>query len=74
MKLRLTCKETTELVLQGEDRNLSRLERVIVRVHQSYCKGCTRFGQQVKFMRGAMAGWRKYADEGAGEGPKDSVG
>ncbi len=74
MRLILDCKETARLVLEGEDRHLSRVERVVVRVHQSYCQGCARFGQQVKFMRGAMAGWRKYSEEGADETPRDSVG
>lgn len=69
MRLRLTCKETTRLVLEGEDRALPLAQRVLVRVHQSYCRGCTNFGRQVQFMRGAMDGWRRYADEDTGPPP-----
>lgn len=62
MRLRLTCKETTRLVLEGEDRVLPLGERVLIRMHLGYCKGCTRFSKQVKLMHGAVDGWRRYAD------------
>ncbi len=62
MRLRLTCKETARLVLEGEDRALPLGERVLVRVHLGYCRGCTRFSQQVRLMRGAMQHWRHDAD------------
>jgi hypothetical protein len=62
MRLRLTCKETARLVLEGEDRALALGERVLVRVHLGYCRGCTRFSQQVHLMRGALQNWRRYAD------------
>jgi hypothetical protein len=64
MPLRLNCKETTRLVLEGEDRPLTLAERTLVRLHQMMCGGCTRFAQQVGLMRGAMNQWRRYADEG----------
>jgi hypothetical protein len=64
LTIRLTCKETTRLVLEGEDRALSLGERLVVRLHLGYCKGCTRFSNQVQLMRGAMDGWRRYADSG----------
>lgn len=62
MRLKLTCRDTTRLVLEGEDRALPLGERVLVRVHLGYCRGCRRFNQQVSLMRGAMAGWRQLAD------------
>ena len=62
MRLRLTCKETARLVLEGEDRTLPLGERVLVRLHLGMCKGCTRFSQQVRLMHGALEGWRRYAD------------
>ena len=62
MRLRLTCQETARLILEGEDRALPLGERVLVRVHLGYCRGCTRFSQQVRLMRGAMDGGRRYAD------------
>jgi hypothetical protein len=62
LRLKLTCQETVRLVLEGEDRALPLGERVLVRVHLGYCKGCTRFSQQVHLMRGALDGWRRQAD------------
>lgn len=47
LPLLLTCRETTRLVLEGEDRALPLGERVLVRVHLGMCKGCTRFSKQV---------------------------
>jgi hypothetical protein len=78
MRLRLTCQETTRLVLEGEDRALPRWTRLLVRVHQGYCRGCTRFSGQVRLMRGALDGWRAYAggegEEGGDEGGKTADG
>ncbi|WP_338414151.1 zf-HC2 domain-containing protein [uncultured Sphaerotilus sp.] len=62
MRLKLTCQDTVRLVLEGEDRALPLGERVLIRVHLGYCRGCTRFSKQVHLMRGAMDGWRRYAD------------
>lgn len=50
----LTCKEVTHLVSQGLDRRLSAGERLRVRLHLAVCRGCTRFMQQVQFLRKAM--------------------
>ncbi len=62
MRLLLTCKETSRLVLEGEDRTLALGERILVHLHQRMCKGCTRFSAQVQLMHGAMDGWRSYTD------------
>jgi hypothetical protein len=64
MRLRLTCKDTTRLVLEGEDRTLALGERVLVRLHLGMCQGCTRFSRQVRLMQGALDGWRRYAEGG----------
>lgn len=64
LPLLLTCRETTRLVLEGEDRALPLGERVLVRVHLGMCKGCTRFSKQVHLMRGAMDSWRRLAETG----------
>jgi hypothetical protein len=62
LRFRLTCQETARLVLEGQDRTLPLGERMLVRVHLSYCQGCTRFSHQVRLMHRAMEGWRGYAD------------
>ncbi|NRT55887.1 zf-HC2 domain-containing protein [Sphaerotilus uruguayifluvii] len=56
------CKETTRLVLEGEDRQLQPLERARVRLHWRMCTGCARFGRQVELMREAMGSWRRHAE------------
>jgi predicted anti-sigma-YlaC factor YlaD len=61
MRLHLTCRETTRLVLEGEDRTLALSERALIRIHLGMCKGCTRFSKQVRLMRAAMDGWRRYS-------------
>jgi hypothetical protein len=49
-------------VLEGEDRVLPLGERLRVSVHQSMCKGCTRFSKQVRLMREAMSDWRQNGE------------
>jgi hypothetical protein len=50
----LSCKETSRLLSQGEDRALGFGERVALRVHLAICVGCRRAGAQLKFLRRAM--------------------
>lgn len=69
MRLLLTCKETTRLVLEGEDRALLLGERVLIRVHLGLCEGCTRFSKQVHLMHSAMDSWRR----GTSQNPHDNA-
>jgi len=62
---RLTCREVTRLVLEGEARQLALGERVVLRLHWLACDGCTRFRRQVRTMRGALDRWKAYRDSGA---------
>jgi hypothetical protein len=50
----LSCKEVTHLVSQGLDRRLSPGERLRMRLHFLICRGCTRFQQQMHFLRVAV--------------------
>lgn len=59
MRLIPDCRETTRLVLAGEDRRLRLGERAGVRLHLMVCQGCTRFTHQVAVMRQAMRQWRE---------------
>ena len=54
-----SCKEVTRLVSQGEDRELSLGERVTLRVHLAYCRGCRNMRKQMLFLRRAV---RRLAD------------
>ena len=49
-----TCKEVHRLVSEGQDRNLSFIERVAVRVHLMMCSACRRFEAQMDFLRQAL--------------------
>ncbi len=63
MKLRLTCKEVTRLVLQGHDRPFTLAERAVLRLHWWACEGCVRFRRQSELMRQATTRWRAYREE-----------
>lgn len=56
----LSCKETTRLLSQGEDRKLAFGERVALRVHLAICKGCRNVDAQFRFLRSAL---RRLTDE-----------
>ncbi|MQR00177.1 zf-HC2 domain-containing protein [Glaciimonas soli] len=49
-----TCRETQSLLSEAQDRNLPLLHRVRVRVHLWTCTACTRFSEQIHFLRKAM--------------------
>ena len=50
----LSCKETTRLLSQDEDRKLAFGERVALRVHLAICNGCRNVNTQFKFLRQAV--------------------
>ena len=62
----LSCKETTRLLSQGEDRKLAFGERVALRVHLAICNGCRNVGTQFKFLRQAV---KSLAQDGNEEKP-----
>ena len=49
-----SCKETTRLLSQGEDRKLAFGERVALRLHLAICNGCRNANAQFKFLRLAV--------------------
>ena len=54
-----TCRETSALLSQKQDRALSLVERVGLYLHLAACTGCRQFGRQLAFMRAAF---RHYLD------------
>ncbi|WP_268907191.1 zf-HC2 domain-containing protein [Collimonas humicola] len=48
------CKDTQQLLSQAQDSKLSLLTRARVRIHLWTCTACTRFSQQLAFIRQAM--------------------
>ena len=59
----LSCKETTRLLSQGEDRTLAFGERVALRVHLAICKGCRSVNAQFRFLRRAVQALSRDGDE-----------
>lgn len=49
-----TCKEVHHLVIEGQDRPLSLMERISVRIHLMMCGACRRFEAQMDFLREAL--------------------
>jgi hypothetical protein len=62
IKVRRNCREVTRLVLESEERPLSVLEQVSLRLHWRVCAACSRFREQAKTMRMALGRWRSYRD------------
>jgi hypothetical protein len=61
--LHRNCREVTRLVLEGENRPLTTVERIAVRLHLCICLMCTRFTGQVRLMNKAMAQWKSYTED-----------
>jgi len=59
----LSCKETTRLLSQGEDRRLAFGERVALRVHLAICNGCRNVSAQFRFLRQAVQALSRDGDE-----------
>lgn len=61
--MRLTCKEATQLVSQGLDRELSAWERVKLRLHLTICDACSNFARQSAFIRRALKRLGEASDQ-----------
>ena len=53
MKIIPTCRETTELLSQAQDRPLTPREKLLLYIHLPLCNGCRNFREQLAFMRRA---------------------
>ena len=53
--MNLSCKEATRLLSQREDRSLSLAESAALRLHLAICRGCRALGEQIPFLRRALA-------------------
>ncbi len=62
----LSCKETTRLLSQGEDRKLGFGERAALRVHLAICRRCRNVSAQFRFLRLAVG---SLARDGSTEEP-----
>lgn len=50
----MNCKQATALISQGQDRPLSRRERIALRLHTLICRGCNNYNKQMAFIRETM--------------------
>ena len=58
MKLRLTCREATALLLAREDRMLPLHERLVLHAHLAACRACPVVARQLLTVRHALEQWR----------------
>ena len=72
--LKRSCKEVTALVVAREDRELSLMDRLAVRVHMGICAACPKFERQILLMRHAMFQWRHYGNDALAETTTDASG
>ncbi|MBV8035708.1 zf-HC2 domain-containing protein [Roseateles sp.] len=63
IKLKITCRAATQIILQAEDRRMPLAERLSLRLHHRICSNCRRFARQVRLMRLASARWRQHPVE-----------
>lgn len=54
MMAMLTCRQVTQLVSQGLDRNLAPRERATMLLHFAVCAGCRNVNRQMAFLRRAV--------------------
>jgi hypothetical protein len=57
--MKLTCKEASHLLSQGEDRRLALGERLRLRLHLLICDACANFSRQVETLRRAVRALRE---------------
>lgn len=59
----LSCKETSQLISQAQDRELGIVERMQLELHLAMCKGCSNLRKQMDFLRGAIRRYPSAADD-----------
>jgi Putative zinc-finger len=59
----LSCKDSSRLLSQREDRKLNFGERVALRLHLAICDACRNASVQFRFLRIAVKGLSRDGDE-----------
>jgi hypothetical protein len=52
--IRISCKDASRLISQLQDGDIPLRQRLRIRLHLMLCDACTRFDQQVRFLRKAL--------------------
>ncbi len=55
----INCRQAARLLSDAQDRPLSMGDRFKLRLHLHWCVACTRYAQQVAFMRRALRRYRE---------------
>ena len=55
----LTCRQSTRLMSEEHERELSPRERMELRMHALLCKGCRNYRKQIAFIRRAAKSVRE---------------
>jgi hypothetical protein len=63
MRLMLSCKDASALIIKREDQTLCAGETVVLKFHLFICATCPKFENQILVMRKAMDRWRNYTDD-----------
>ncbi|MDH5472991.1 MAG: zf-HC2 domain-containing protein [Gammaproteobacteria bacterium] len=50
----MSCKQATSLMSQGQDRQLTRSERLRLRLHLFICSGCANYNKHLGIIREAL--------------------
>jgi hypothetical protein len=58
MGIRISCKDASRLISQLQDGDIPLSQRLRIRLHLLLCDACTRFEQQVRFLRAALRNYR----------------
>jgi hypothetical protein len=53
----VNCRQAARLMSDAQDRRLSLRDSIKLRLHLHWCVACTRYQQQVRFLRSAL---RRY--------------
>jgi hypothetical protein len=56
--IRISCKDASRLISRLQDGTVPLQERLRIRLHLLLCDACTRFEQQVRFLRQALRNYR----------------
>lgn len=65
----MNCKQTTRLLSDAQERELTLKERIAVKLHISMCSGCRNFGSQMPSLRQIA---RAYAKSDTGDARQSS--
>jgi hypothetical protein len=58
VRIRISCKDASRLISQLQDGDIPLPERLRIRLHLLLCDACTRFEQQMRFLRAALRNYR----------------